>query len=47
VGSDIEKAAYLEVMHPIIAENDVLEYLNDDEKARLRVINSVARQKWG
>ena len=47
VGSDIEKAAYLEVMHPIIAENDVLEYLNDDEKARLKVINSVARQKWG
>ena len=47
VGSRIEKAAYLEVMHPIIAENDVLEYLNDDEKARLRIINSVARQKWG
>ena len=47
VGSEIEKAAYLEVMHPIIAENDVLEYLNDDEKARLKIINSVARQKWG
>lgn len=47
VGAEIEKAAYLEVMHPIIAENDVLEYLNDDEKARLKIINSVARQKWG
>ena len=47
VGDRIEKAAYLEELHPIIAENDVIDYLSDKEKARLRLINSVAGQKWG
>ncbi len=47
VGEKIEKAAYLAELHPIIAENDVLDYLSDKEKSRLRLINSVAKQNWG
>ena len=47
MGEKIVKATYLNNVHPIIEELDVVNYLNDEETDRLKLINSALSQNWG
>lgn len=46
LGDKLDKAPYLETMHPIIDENDVLETIDDDEKLKIKYIVSALSQNW-
>lgn len=46
LGDKLDKAPYLETIHPIIDENDVLDTLDDDEKLKLKYIISALSQNW-
>lgn len=47
VNPDLEIAPYLDELHPTIEENDVINYLTEDEKARIEYIKSDAGLIWG
>ena len=47
VNQGLEIAPYLDELHPIIEENDVINYLTEDEKARIEYINSDVGLIWG
>lgn len=47
INKKLEKAAYLDEIHPAIEEIDIESSLSDDEKEVLKIINSDAGLKWG
>ena len=47
ISENLEKAAYLDEIHPAIEDIDVESSLADDEKDVLKIINSDAGLKWG
>lgn len=44
IGAKIEKADYLDEIHPIIDENDVINYLSEEELESLKLISSLFAQ---
>ena len=47
INQTLECAPYLDELHPIIDEEDVVNYLKEDEKAKINYINSDAGLIWG
>lgn len=47
ISENVETAPYLDEMHPVIEDVDVINYLSDDEKARINFINTDACIIWG
>ena len=46
VGDKMTKASYLKELHQIIYENDVFDYLDDDEMTRMNLLSSIIKQRW-
>lgn len=47
IGKNIEKASYLEEIHPVIDDIDIESFLSDEEKAVLKLLKSDEGLKWG
>ena len=47
IGKNIEKASYLEEIHPVIDDIDIESFLSDEEKAILKLLKSDEGLKWG
>ena len=47
INQTLECAPYLDELHPYIDETDVIDYLMEDEKAKINYINSDAGLIWG